>query len=281
MDVWAVLVAIATGACVAAAAWRLRTLAVWLVVRIEHRLRGPLGCLHLSRRTIRRGIVATGVLVPLVGLIVGQYFASFVWGSVAALVVAALIGLALRRAVRERRETIERQMADALGIFSSAIRAGLTLPQAIALLAEETPQPIRREFLQMHHEYQWGRAIDRLLIETRARLRSENFSLFAAALLASRDSGGKLNETVERIARSAVEQQRLQRKLLAETAQARKSAVYMTVVPVILLGVYALIDPESTRLLFVTLPGQLLLALAVLLSAGAYTWALRILGAEL
>ena len=44
------------------------------------------------------------------------------------------------------------------------------------------------------------------------RLRSENFALFAAAMEASRESGGRLNETVDRIAHSVRELQRLERK---------------------------------------------------------------------
>ena len=72
-----------------------------------------------------------------------------------------------------------------------------------------------------------GKPLEQTLVEAKQRLRSENFALFAAALMASHESGGRLNETVERIAQSVLELQRLERKVLSETAQARKSAVYM------------------------------------------------------
>ena len=63
-------------------------------------------------------------------------------------------------------------------------------------------------------------------------MQSENFALLAATLLASHESGGRLNEIVERIAQSVRELQRLERKIMAETAQARTSAVYMALAPV-------------------------------------------------
>ena len=44
--------------------------------------------------------------------------------------------------------------------------------------------------------------------------------------------------------------QRLERKVQAETAQARKSAVYMAIAPVLILVVYYFVDPESTMRLF-------------------------------
>ena len=46
--------------------------------------------------------------------------------------------------------------------------------------------------------------------------------------------------------------QRLERKVVSETAQARKSAVYMAIVPLLLLVVYAVIDPVNTERLFTT-----------------------------
>src|SRR5207247_1092382 len=98
---------------------------------------------------------------------------------------------------------------------------------------------------------------------------------FAAALLASRESGGRLNETVERISRSVVEIQRLERKVRSETAQARKSAVYMSIVPFFILAVYSFLDPNSVRLLFVTLPGQMILSACVVLNIASYFWALK------
>ena len=148
-----------------------------------------------------------------------------------ALMVILLFGAGpwyiLRRLARERRFRIEDQLADSMVMFSSGIRAGLSLAQALDLLANDCPKPIRQEFAQMVGEYQLGKPLERVLEESKERLNSENFVLFAAALLASRESGGRLNETVERISRSILEMQRLERKIQSETAQAKKSTLYM------------------------------------------------------
>ena len=133
----------------------------------------------------------------------------------------------------------------------------------------------------MAGEYKLGKPLERTLTEAKERLESENFVLFAAALLASRESGGRLNETVERISQSVMEMQRLERKVHAETAQARKSAVYMAIVPLLLLIVYAGIDPQNTERLFTTLPGQIILSTAMVLNLVAYLWALQILSADI
>ncbi|RMG38664.1 MAG: hypothetical protein D6725_06760 [Planctomycetota bacterium] len=197
----------------------------------------------------------------------------------------AVLGLpwyAIRRLAERRRQQIEDQLADAMVSLSSAIRAGLSLAQALEILAQQSPYPLRYEFRQIVNEYRMGKPLEVCLDEARRRLRSENFALFAAAMQASRASGGKLNETVERIAHSVRELQRLERKILAETAQARSAAFYMAITPFAILAIYYfVVDQQNTVRLFTTFLGQMMLATAALLNLIAYLWARRILNPEI
>jgi tight adherence protein B len=187
----------------------------------------------------------------------------------------------VRRLAERRRRKIEDQLADAMVTMASAVKAGLSLPQSLEILAAQCPRPINAEFHQIVAEYKLGKTLERTLNEARARLRSENFALFAAALLASHESGGRLNETVERIARSVLEMQRLERKVISETAQARKSAVYMAIAPAFILLVYYFIEPVNTMLLFTRPVGQLLLGIALVFNVMAYLWARAILNPDI
>ena len=187
----------------------------------------------------------------------------------------------LGRMATRHRERIEDQMADAMVTLANAVRAGLSLAQSLEILASQCPRPINGEFRQIVAEYNMGKPLERTLVEAKERLRSENFALFAAAMLASHESGGKLNLTIERIAQSVLEMQRLERKVRSETAQARKSAVYMALVPPVILVVYYFVDPRNTVLLFVETFGQLLLATAVVLNVIAYLWARVILNPDI
>tara|TARA_B100000809_G_scaffold116077_1_gene114268 strand:- start:370 stop:876 length:507 start_codon:yes stop_codon:yes gene_type:complete len=165
--------------------------------------------------------------------------------------------------------------------LSNAIKAGLSLAQSLDILARQSPKPICQEFLQIVGEYQLGKDLEQCLKEAKDRLRSENFALFAAALEASRQSGGRLNETVERIATSVRELQRLERKVRSETAQARTSSVYMALAPPVILVMNYSIDPVHTRMLFTEVPGQMILCAAAILNLLAYLWARLILNPEI
>ncbi len=234
--------------------------------------------LRMSSRHVRASLavwwsVLLGMLLtlwlifdlPILGLMICGMLAVMPWYLV-------------RRWAWQRRMLLEDQMADAMVSLASAIKAGLSLAQSLQILAEQSPRPISQEFQQIVGEYQLGKTLERCLEEARARLRSENFALFAAAMQASRESGGKLNETVERIAISVREMQRLERKIQADTAQARASAVYMAMVPFGILALYYFIlDPENTERLFTTVIGQIFLSVALVLNVAAYLWARKIL----
>lgn len=222
------------------------------------------------------GIVATVAVIVWVG------FGAPLFAVVAVAALLTVPWLLIRRMARIRKERIEDQLADAMVSLSSAIRAGLSLPQALEVLATQCPRPIREEFQQLHGEYQLGKTMDVCLKEARERLQSEHFALFAAAMEASRQSGGRLNEVVERIAVSVRELHRLERKILAETAESRRSALYMSLAPGVILAMYwAFLDPESVERLFSQTPGQLVLVAAALLNVVAWLWAQRILDADL
>jgi len=187
----------------------------------------------------------------------------------------------LRRMAQRRRQKIEDQLADAMVMLANAVRAGLSLAQSMDVLAAQCPSPINHEFRQIVGEYNMGKPLEQTLQEARTRLRSENFALFAAAMMASHESGGRLNEIVERIALAVLEMQRLERKVQAETAQARKSAVYMAIAPALILVVYYFVDADSTMRLFTEPMGHLILAAAVVLDVVAYLWARVLLSPDI
>jgi tight adherence protein B len=248
---------------------------------VENDLTEKLRRLHASTRNLRKYLIVWTTAV-------GSAFVGFTMvldSVIFAVLVSALLlcgpWYLLRRMAEHRKQKIEDQLADAMVTLAGAVRAGLSLAQAMEILAAGCPKPINAEFHQIVAEYNLGKPLERTLVEAKERLHSENFALFAAALLASHESGGRLNETVERIAQSVLELQRLERKVASETAQARKSAVYMAVAPALILLIYYFVDPVNTVLLFTTMAGQILLATALVLNVLAYLWGRVILNPDI
>lgn len=244
---------------------------------VENDLAEKLRRLRASTHGLRRWIVFWLVAVSGVFFTFWLLLDNLVFGALGAAFLMAGPWWLVRRMAERRRRRIEDQLADAMVTLANAVRAGLSLAQAMEILASQCPKPLSEEFRQIVGEYNLGKPLEQTLREAKTRLKSENFALFAAAILASHESGGRLNETVERIASSVLEMQRLERKVQSETAQARKSAIYMALAPALILLVYYFIDPDNTMLLFKIVPGQIILAVAVVLNIIAYFWAQVIL----
>ncbi len=249
---------------------------------VEADLREKLRRLRVSTRNLRAYLIAWLMFVGIIVVVLWIGIDMLPVGVLFAILLCSLPWYLIRRMAEQRRQKIEDQLADAMVSLSSAIKAGLSLAQALEILGRQSPHPICQEFLQIYGEYQLGKPLERCLNEAKDRLKSENFALFAAAMEASRESGGRLNETVDRIAHSVRELQRLERKVESETAQARSSAFYMALAPVaVLIMYYFFIDPSNTERLFTTFWGQILLSLSLVLNVVAYLWAHKILNPDI
>ena len=248
---------------------------------VENDLKDKLRRLRLRTDSLRKYLVSWSIVVAVTAAVLLVAAGSLVFSVTAAVLLVSLPWYVLRRLAEKRRLLIEDQLADAMVSLSNAIKAGLSLAQSLDILARQSPKPICQEFLQIVGEYQLGKDLEQCLKEAKDRLRSENFALFAAALEASRQSGGRLNETVERIATSVRELQRLERKVRSETAQARTSSLYMALAPPVILVMNYFIDPVHTRMLFTEVPGQMILCLAAVMNLLAYLWARMILNPEI
>jgi tight adherence protein B len=248
---------------------------------VERDLADKLRRLRASTKSLRKYLIVWLVVMGCTFLGFWLGLNSLIFATLIVVFLAAAPWYLLRRMAERRRQRVEDQLADAMVTLANAVRAGLSLAQSLEILAAQCPKPINSEFHQIVAEYNLGKPLAQTLGEARERLRSENFALFAAALLASHESGGRLNETVERIAQSVLELQRLERKVMSETAQARKSAVYMAMAPAFILVTYYFVDPVNTSMLFTRMFGQMLLAAAVMFNVAAYFWARVILNPDI
>lgn len=250
--------------------------------QLEGSFRERLRRLRIPTTSLRQLLIGWFVAIGLLFLSMWIVMNLFVLGFVVCALLLYIPWYLVKRLAARRRLMIEDQLADSMVSLSSAVKAGLSLAQSLEILANQSPKPIGQEFQQMIGEFNLGKPLDQVLEETKERLRSENFALFAAAMQASRESGGRLNETIDRIAHSVRELQRLERKVQTETSQARKSAVYMALAPLAILAMYYFfVDPVSTARLFTTLPGQMIVSVALVFNVVAYLWARKLLSPDI
>jgi tight adherence protein B len=229
------------------------------------------------RTALIAALSAVGALSVIGALITGTLIGGLLIGALAFFLPHLLI----RHLEQKRRQRLDAQLVDGLTTLASAARAGLNLVQSMELLTKNHTGPIQQEVAQIVREYHMGLDLNQAMRSASDRINSALYRLTFTAIETHRVRGGDLAESLDRIADSIRDIQRLEGKLDALTAQGRSQAVMMAVMPVVFLGILYLINPEGVVLLFTTTIGNLLL-LGVALTIGlAFVWIRRILAIDI
>ncbi len=141
-----------------------------------------------------------------------------------------------------RLETIDNQLVDTLMLMSNALKAGLSLQQALELVVREMKPPIADEFGRLVKEIHLGVLTDDALRHMRDRVPLEDIRLAVESILTLRETGGNLSETFEVIARTIVERKKVQGKIKALTAQGMAQGIVICAMPLGLLLMFTLVD---------------------------------------
>ena len=182
-----------------------------------------------------------------------------------ALTLPAVVARAWRK---RRRQRLLSQLPDALDLLAASLRSGLSLVPAIEHLARLQPRPLGQEFSLVMRRHRLGRPLDEALEGLRERVGGREVALFATAVGVSRELGGNLSEVLARLAATLREQQAIERKILALTAQGKLQARIVGVLPLVLLVVMNRMEPGPMHLLYTTPQGWAALALLAMLEVG-------------
>jgi len=230
---------------------------------------------RLPRYLTLWGLAMLGIAV--LGLILGMI--------PVALVTLYLLYVAPRliiNALISRRQTLLRnQMVNACVNLANTAKAGLSLPQGLAVVAKESPQPLQDELKRIVHQYNAARPLPAVITEAKNRLKLHSFTLFANTILISLERGGRITDALENISKSLEENERLERKISADTASGRRIVVTLAVFPFVYLLLFLFLDYDNTSLLFTQLVGQLTLVAVAVIVYISVRWSNRFLNIEL
>jgi tight adherence protein B len=229
----------------------------------------------------RLAILLSGGAVIVSGLAGLVLFGGLMAPLIFALCAMIVPPIIIRYLETKRQQRLEAQLVDGIVALASGVRAGLTLVQAMELLVNNLVGPIKQEFAQLLREYQMGLDLNQAMRNTANRVGSSNYRLLFTAVEMHRLRGGDTGESLDRIAESIREIQRLEGKLDAITAQGRAQALGMALTPILILGVFYLIDSEDVTLLFTTSFGRILLLFVTGIIVIGFLWIRKIMAVDI
>lgn len=207
---------------------------------------------------LRGPAIAAAVVCALIGL--GS--ASLAWLILAG--CAALAAYAFNGRAR-RRQRVEAQALGAMQLMASGLRAGYSVPQAIALVARQSPEPTAAEFALTAQEIGVGVGLADAMRHLSQRTANPDYELVSIIVRVQHEVGGNLAQILDSVSDTLRERFELRTHVAALTAQQRLSSVVLTVLPFALLLLLFVMDRSFVAPLFDEFAGRIILVLAGLM----------------
>jgi tight adherence protein B len=196
-----------------------------------------------------------GNIVPALAALVVGYFIPVVW---------------LRYQQRKRRHLFEASLGDTVVLLSNAMKAGLSVQQALLSVTENGRPPLSEEIGRVTREVSLGIELDSALQHANTRLDSKDFDLVVTAMRIHRQVGGNLPEVLDKIAETIRERVRVHGEVRVMTAQARASGLIITALPFGLVAILSFISPNFESPLLTNPIGWTLIAVSLISIAIGY-----------
>jgi tight adherence protein B len=209
------------------------------------------------------------VLWTSVATVFAAWFLYTVGGSIAfaplGFGIPFVVRSAINRALERERRQFADQLPDNLQVLSSALRAGHSLVGALSVVVEDCPEPSRSEFRRVVADEQLGVPLEEALGVVARRMASVDVDQVALVSALQRETGGNTAEVLDRVAENVRGRFELRRLVQTLTAQGRMSRWIVSFLPVGLLGLLTLINPEYMAPLYTHAFGRVLLVVAALM----------------
>ena len=200
-------------------------------------------------------MVALFVFPPAAYLI----FDGFVLPITVALIIAFIPKYLVSRLRKNRITAFERQLPDALLMVSGGMRAGASLAVALESMVKEQKPPLAQEFDLMLREQRLGIDFDTALSNMEKRMPLPDFILLVAAMRITKEVGGNFAEILESLSITLRRKLEMEGKIKALTAQGKLQGIVMACLPLFLMGILTLMEPEAMAPLYNTLYGWITL----------------------
>lgn len=214
-----------------------------------------------ERKRLVRLFTITPLSLGLVGLIIARNPVGAVVGAALGLILPPII---IRNMAMARRNKFAGQLVDALMLLVGALKAGMSLNQALEVLVEEMPTPINDEFALVIRENKMGVDLGDCLAHLKQRMPVEDLDLINTAIGIVRDTGGDLTEVLENLVFTIREKKKLSDRVRALTVQGRLQGYIMMVLPIAFSIFIYTISPNNFQIMLQDQVGQALLVWAVI-----------------
>jgi tight adherence protein B len=166
--------------------------------------------------------------------------------------------------LKKRRETaFLKALPDAVDVIVRGIKAGLPLFESIKVVAADSPEPLRSEFLAIIETQTIGMPLGEACARLYERMPLPEANFFGIVIAIQQKSGGNLSEALGNLSKVLRDRKKMKEKIQAMSMEAKASASIIGALPPSVMFFVYLSTPEYISLLWTHQLGQLMLVACV------------------
>lgn len=170
---------------------------------------------------------------------------------------------------KRRQKAFLIEFANALDVIVRGVKSGLPLNDCLRIIAEETAEPVKSEFVEVVEQQAIGVPISKTFDRMFERMPLQELNFFAIVIAIQQQTGGNLAEALDNLSAVLRDRQRLTGKVQAFSAEAKASAAIIGSLPPLVMVALTLMTPSYVVLLWTeTLGKMMLLASAIWMLCG-------------
>jgi tight adherence protein B len=196
----------------------------------------------------RRVVVGTAAMLFLMVASLRAVDADWVVALAAGLMTPLAPFVFFRYRARKRLAAFEEHFPEAIDLMARALRAGHAFTTTIAMVAEESREPVRSEFRRVYEQHNYGLPLPQVLRALAARNPLIDVRFFVTAVLTQRETGGNLAEVLDHLAAATRDRFRVRRQLRVLTAQGRMTGWVLAAFPIGLALVLYVMNPQHMNM---------------------------------
>ncbi|WP_027054492.1 type II secretion system F family protein [Mesorhizobium erdmanii] len=154
------------------------------------------------------------------------------------------------------------EFPNALDIIVRAVKSGLPLNDAVRLIANESPEPVKTEFRRIVDSQQMGLSIPDATLRMPETMPCTEASFFGIVIQIQSQAGGNLSEALGNLSRVLRDRKKMKAKVQALSMEAKASAAIIGALPFIVAFLVYLSSPNYMLPLFTTSIGNLILGVS-------------------
>jgi tight adherence protein B len=186
--------------------------------------------------------------------------------AVLAAIIASLLPIIFASRKRKKRlNKFNSQLPDTLDLLSRSLSVGHAFSESLHQVAAEMPEPIATEFRITFEEQKLGLSTKAALDRLSERVPLLDLRLCVTAMHIQRETGGNLGEILEKVSHTIRARYKLMEDFRTLTTASRGSAWVLCVLPIAIIGVLTLLNPDHTFSLLHETRGHYVIALAAIL----------------